>query len=142
MSADERKALENKTPNPDWKFGDGANQTHVETSVKHIAIDPYKPGRSLIDNYKLSISVVVLRLIVFISTRLKDGSKENLAPMSFFQMINADPPLFIFAVNSPLAAAKDTLWNLVETGECVINVVSEGIIEAVNATSIDAPYSA
>ncbi|KAH0526041.1 hypothetical protein TsFJ059_009422 [Trichoderma semiorbis] len=141
MSADDRRALENKvkrsfhtdfkqveasrsdwdssasvqytkTPNPDWKFGDGANQTHVETSAKHIAIDPYELGRSLIDNYKLFISAVVPRPIAFISTRSKDGSKENLAPMSFFQMINADPPLFIFA----------------------------GIIEAVNATSIDAPY--
>ncbi|KAL6786574.1 hypothetical protein J3E68DRAFT_432622 [Trichoderma sp. SZMC 28012] len=169
MSAEDRKALENKvkrsfhadfkqveasrsdwdssasvqytkTPNPDWKFGDGANQAHVETSAKHIAIDPHEPGRSLIDNYKLSISAVVPRPIAFISTRSKDGSKENLAPMSFFQMINADPPLFIFAVNSPLAAAKDTLRNLVETGECVINIVSEGIIEAVIATSIDAPY--
>ncbi|KAL7955536.1 hypothetical protein V8C34DRAFT_316350 [Trichoderma compactum] len=155
MSAEDRKALENKvkrsfhadfkqaeasrldcdnsvsvqytkTPNPDWKFGDGANQTH--------------PGRSLIDNYKLSISAVAPRPIAFISTRSWDGCKENLAPMSFFQMINADPPLFIFAVNSPLAGAKDTLRNLVETGECVINIVSEGTIEAVNATSIDAPY--
>lgn len=134
-----------KAPNPNWKFGDGANQTHTEaspaaTTAKHIAIDPYEPGRSLIDNYKLSISAVVPRPIAFISTRSKDGSQENLAPMSFFQMIGADPPLFIFAVNSPLAAAKDTLRNLVETGECVINIVSEGIIEAVNATSIDAPY--
>jgi flavin reductase (DIM6/NTAB) family NADH-FMN oxidoreductase RutF len=32
------------------------------------------------------------------------------------------------------------LRNLLKTGECVINLISEGIIEAVNSTSINAPY--
>ncbi|KAL8675634.1 MAG: hypothetical protein Q9224_007452, partial [Gallowayella concinna] len=36
--------------------------------------------------------------------------------------------------------AKDSLRNLVDTGECVINIVSEHFIEAANATSINAPY--
>jgi flavin reductase (DIM6/NTAB) family NADH-FMN oxidoreductase RutF len=30
--------------------------------------------------------------------------------------------------------------NLKETGECVINVVSENMMATVNATSVDAPY--
>lgn len=37
-------------------------------------------------------------------------------------------------------AAKDTFRNLKETGEVVINTVSENMIEAVNASSMDAPY--
>uniref|UniRef100_A0A0B7JL33 Uncharacterized protein n=1 Tax=Bionectria ochroleuca TaxID=29856 RepID=A0A0B7JL33_BIOOC len=47
-----------KTANPDWKFGDGANRFHDEDSKakKHIAIDPYTPGRPWGSNYKLLIS--------------------------------------------------------------------------------------
>lgn len=36
--------------------------------------------------------------------------------------------------------AKDSLRNLSETGECVINVISEHFAEAANMTSINAPY--
>jgi flavin reductase (DIM6/NTAB) family NADH-FMN oxidoreductase RutF len=38
------------------------------------------------------------------------------------------------------ARSKDTFRNIKETSECVIDTVSENMIEAVNATSIDAPY--
>lgn len=36
--------------------------------------------------------------------------------------------------------AKDSLKNLIDTKECVINVISEHFIEAANFTSINAPY--
>lgn len=134
-----------KSPDPNWKFGNGANSTHAQVSptaatAKHIAIDPEASGRSFMDNYKLCISAVVPRPIAFISTRARDASSENLAPMSFFQLVNAEPPIFVVGITSSIADAKDTLRNLVETRECVLNIVSEGIIEAVNSTSIDAPY--
>jgi flavin reductase (DIM6/NTAB) family NADH-FMN oxidoreductase RutF len=48
--------------------------------------------------------------------------------------------MFIVGFSSRSTAAKDTFLNLKETGECVINTVSENMIEAVNATSIDAPH--
>jgi flavin reductase (DIM6/NTAB) family NADH-FMN oxidoreductase RutF len=48
--------------------------------------------------------------------------------------------MFIVGFSSRPSDAKDTYLNLKETGECVINTVSENMIEAVNATSIDAPY--
>ncbi|KAH9204441.1 hypothetical protein DL95DRAFT_496154 [Leptodontidium sp. 2 PMI_412] len=134
-----------KSPDPNWKFGNGANSTHAQASptaatAKHIAIDPEAFGRSFVDNYKLCISAVVPRPIAFISTRARDASSENLAPMSFFQLVNAEPPIFVVGITSSIAEAKDTLRNLVETRECVLNIVSEGIIEALNSTSIDAPY--
>ncbi|CCF33688.1 flavoprotein oxygenase [Colletotrichum higginsianum] len=40
---------------------------------------------------------------------------------------------------SGIATRPDSYRNLRDTGECVINTVSEDMIEAVNATSIDAP---
>ncbi|SPO06594.1 related to conserved protein/domain typically associated with flavoprotein oxygenases, DIM6/NTAB family [Cephalotrichum gorgonifer] len=134
-----------QTPNPNWKFGDGVNHTHAQASItaataKHLPIDPYTAERSIIDNYKLLASAIVPRPIAFISTRSHDGNSRNLAPMSFFQLVNVDPPIFAVAVTSPLSDAKDTLRNLLETRECVINIVSEGFVEAANATSINAPY--
>lgn len=136
-----------QTPNPNWSFGDGANHTQNQASAtaataKHVPIDPYTESRTLIDNYKLLISAVIPRPIAFISTRSRDGKTENLAPMSFFQIVNADPPIFAIGVTSSLAEAKDTLLNLLESREYVINIISEGFVEAANATSINAPYGA
>ena len=74
------------------------------------------------------------------STRSKDGQFANLAPFSYSQVINHDPPLFIVGVAGSLQKAKDTLRNLSETGEGVINVISEHFVEAANSTAINAPY--
>ncbi|KAH6897156.1 hypothetical protein B0T10DRAFT_476105 [Thelonectria olida] len=130
-----------KTPDPDWKLGSGANKLgETGPSKAHIAIDPHAPGRSLLSNYKFLISSIVPRPIAFVSSRAADGSAVNLAPFSWFNMINYDPPMFIVSVASPLDRAKDTLRNLVDSRECVINIISEPFIEAANATCVNAPY--
>jgi flavin reductase (DIM6/NTAB) family NADH-FMN oxidoreductase RutF len=130
-----------KTKNPSWKLGDGANDNGASLSIPHVLIDPYEPGRPATSNYKLLISGIVPRPIGFLSTRSKDGSSTNLAPFSYTQVINHDPPLFIVGfAGGGVEKGKDSLRNLVETGECVINVISEHFVEAANATSINAPY--
>lgn len=48
--------------------------------------------------------------------------------------------MFVVGFAGGLDKAKDTLRNLIDSKECVINMVSEHFIEAANATSIDAPY--
>lgn len=90
-------------------------------------------------NYTLLISGIVPRPIGFLSTISKTGV-ENLAPFSYFQVVDHDPPVFIVGFTGRAARPKDTLRNLEETGECTINTVSEQMIEAVNATSLDAPF--
>ena len=60
--------------------------------------------------------------------------------MSYFQAVDHDPPMFIVGFSARAGRQKDTCRNLKETGECVINVVSENMMPAVNATSVDAPY--
>ncbi|KAL1839733.1 hypothetical protein VTJ49DRAFT_1199 [Mycothermus thermophilus] len=133
-----------QTPDPNWTFGAGANATLTpeDRAKGHVTIDPHAPGRPAAFNYKLLISAVVPRPIAFLSTRSADGKTTNLAPFSYFQMIGHDPPLFIvgFATPAGTGVAKDSLRNLRESGECVINVVSEGFVEAANATSVNAPY--
>lgn len=68
------------------------------------------------------------------------GSSTNLAPFSYTNVVNHDPPLFTVGIAGGFANAKDTLRNLTATKECTINIISEHYIEAANATSINAPY--
>jgi len=129
-----------KPPNPTWKNGDGANDGGESLKKDHVEIDPNEEGRPVASNYKLLISGMVPRPIALISTKSLDGKTTNLAPFSYSQVINHDPPLFVVGFVGSLEKAKDTLKNLNETGECVINIISEHFVEAANATAINAPY--
>ncbi|GAQ10430.1 uncharacterized protein BH2278 [Aspergillus lentulus] len=129
-----------KPPNPNWRQGDGANDGGESLKKNHVEIDPYEEGRPVASNYKLLISGIVPRPIALISTRSKDGKTTNLAPFSYAQVINHDPPLFTVGLVGSLERAKDSLRNMIESGECVINIISEHFVEAANATAINAPY--
>lgn len=129
-----------KTKNPSWKPGDGANDGGESLKKEHISIDPYEDGRPATFNYKLLISAIIPRPIGFVSTKSKDGSSSNLAPFSYTQVVNHDPPVFIVGYAGGFDHAKDSLKNLMETGECVINIISEHYLEAANATSVNSPY--
>ncbi|KAI9802132.1 MAG: hypothetical protein M1833_002053 [Piccolia ochrophora] len=129
-----------QTPNPNWKLGEGGNDGGEGLKKKHVEIDPYEEGRPAVSNYKLLISGIIPRPIGFISTRSKDGKSTNLAPMSYTQVVNHDPPIFCVGFAGGFENPKDTLRNLAESGECTINIISEHFIEAANATSINAPY--
>ncbi|KAI0114851.1 hypothetical protein F4814DRAFT_417310 [Daldinia grandis] len=133
-----------KAAAPDWPLGSGANSQRAAEAdeKKHVCIDPYEEGRPLGSNYKLLISGIVPRPIGFVSSQAADGSARNLAPFSYFNMVSHDPPLFALGVAATLAAPKDTLRNILDSGECVVSVVGEDFLEAANATSVDAPYGA
>lgn len=127
-----------KTAKPDWRYGEGANSGD-NISRRHVGIDPHAEGRPMFHNYTLLISGIAPRPVGFLSTMSKDG-KENLSPFSYFQVVDHDPPVFVVGFSGRASRPKDTLRNLEETGECVINTVSEHMVEAVNASSLDAPY--
>jgi len=129
-----------QTVKPDWKFGDGANDGGASLKKEHVSIDPYEEGRPAVANYKLLISGIIPRPIGFISTISKDGKSTNLAPFSYFQLVNHDPPLFTIGYSGGFDNAKDSLKNLSETGECCINIISEHFVEAANSTSVNSPY--
>jgi flavin reductase (DIM6/NTAB) family NADH-FMN oxidoreductase RutF len=129
-----------KTKDPTWQWGSGANDSGESLTKKHIEIDPYAPNRSPVANYKLLISGIIPRPIGFLSTRSLDGTSTNLSPFSYTQVCNHDPPIFTVGFSGGLDNAKDTLKNLLDTHECVINIVSEHFVEAANATSVNAPY--
>jgi flavin reductase (DIM6/NTAB) family NADH-FMN oxidoreductase RutF len=126
-----------KTPDPDWKYGNHVNDKSIQ-QLQHVEIDPYQPDRGMISNYRLLIAAIP-RPISFVSTLSNEG-KQNLAPFSYFQVVDHDPPILVIGFSARNGRPKDTQKNLVETGECVISVVSEHMIEGVNGTSLDVPH--
>ncbi|KAI1608524.1 hypothetical protein EDD36DRAFT_469409 [Exophiala viscosa] len=128
-----------KTKNPKWNYGEGASDKSGQ-SKSHVSIDPYAEGRQPVLNYKLLISGIIPRPIGFLSTKSKDGTSTNLAPFSYTQVFNHDPPIFGVGFSGGFDNAKDTLKNLVDSGECVINIISEDYVEAANSCAIDLPY--
>ena len=89
--------------------------------------------------YKLMIGLIVPRPIAFIST-LSAAGIRNLAPFSFFTGISSNPPVICFSSGRTRdARKKDTLRNVEETGEFVVNVVSEEIAAQMNICSADFP---
>ncbi|KAK6001645.1 hypothetical protein QM012_002135 [Aureobasidium pullulans] len=127
-----------KPQNPDWQWGEGSTN-HDQGSENHVEINPFEEGRPMVHNYSLMISGIAPRPIGLTSTISADG-KANLAPFSYFQIVDHDPPVFMLAFSGRNGAPKDTLLNLRETGEAVLNTVPEDMIEAVNAISVEAPH--
>jgi flavin reductase (DIM6/NTAB) family NADH-FMN oxidoreductase RutF len=94
--------------------------------------------------YKLLSGMIVPRPIALVSTMSREGV-ANLAPFSFFSGVGSAPPTVLFcpalreAGSTGMAERKDTLRNVEETGEFVINVVSEAMALAANAAADDVP---
>lgn len=83
--------------------------------------------------------VVVPRPIAFVSSVSASGL-VNLAPYSFFNAVSYDPPTIVFSSSRHAGRkAKDTLANIEETGEFVVNVVVDEIAEAMNSTAAEFP---
>jgi flavin reductase (DIM6/NTAB) family NADH-FMN oxidoreductase RutF len=69
--------------------------------------------------YKLLIGCVVPRPSAWVSTVDADGV-NNLAPFSFFLGVCKDPPHIAFSSGPRTGARKDTVRNLVHTGDFVV----------------------
>ncbi len=88
--------------------------------------------------YKLMVGLIVPRPVALVSTVDQDGVR-NVAPFSFFSGVGSNPPTVLFcpALRSSGDQRKDTLRNVEQTGEFVINIVSDSIAVAANATAAD-----
>ncbi len=92
--------------------------------------------------YAILLNSVAPRPIAWVSTISTSGNL-NLAPFSFFNAVCVDPPLLAFApgLRRPKQTevvhgeAKDTLRNVRETRQFVVNIVTYDLREAMNLTS-------
>lgn len=90
------------------------------------------------ERYKIMTATIVPRPIAWITTKSRDGL-VNAAPFSFFNMMGNDPPTIAIGIMPNGRVLKDTATNILETGEFVVNLVSEAQAPAMNVTCIDAP---
>ena len=90
------------------------------------------------ETHKLMIGSIVPRPIAFVSTRSKDG-KNNVAPFSYFNGVCSKPPTIMFAParRGWDGEEKDTLINIRDTEEFVVNIVTEPFAEKMVLCSTD-----
>src|SRR5687768_11161215 len=92
------------------------------------------------DAYNWMIGTILPRPIAWVSTISNDG-KTNLAPFSFFQGVTSNPPTLLFVpVNTRDGAKKDTVRNIEQVPEFVVNLVPFALAEKMNDCSAMLPY--
>jgi len=90
--------------------------------------------------HDLLTSALIPRPIAWVSTINQKG-QANIAPFSFFTGVSWAPPvLAVSVVTRPDGTFKDTLVNIRETGEFVVNLVSVDLREAMEQTAHSLPY--
>ena len=110
------------------------------TQKSMVSFDPAAHPHSQI--YKLMTGIIVPRPIALVSTVDAQGI-ANLAPFSFFAGVGSAPPTVLFCpVLRPTSThkaggRKDTLSNVEQTREFVVNVVSEAIAAQTNLTAAE-----
>ena len=107
--------------------------------VEKMIIDPSELDSYAV--YKLLIGTVVPRPIAWVSSRRR-GGVIHLAPSRFFTAISREPPMLAISIGPRTGGEdypKDTLTNLRESQEFVINIVSVALANAMHETSINYP---
>lgn len=102
-----------------------------------MQIDPSQ--HSATDNYKLLTNLVVPRPIAWVTSLNKSGT-VNLAPFSFFNAVSGEPLFIVVSVgHRDDESQKDTARNVLESGEFVVNMVNEELMNAMTISAADFP---
>lgn len=83
-------------------------------------------------------AIVSPRPIGWISSIGANGI-HNLAPYSFFNAVSETPPMVAFSGSPSTQGDKDTVKNIEETDDFVVNIVSSSLMNAMNITSASLP---
>ena len=98
------------------------------------SIDPSalaRRERSLLMN-----GLVGPRPVAWVSTVSPEGER-NLAPFSFFNLFSYTPAVVAIGPGRRSGVEKDSLRNLTESGEFVVNMVDEALAVLANASSAE-----
>lgn len=90
--------------------------------------------------HQYMLDSIAPRPIAFVSTIDKDGH-VNLSPFSFFNAFGANPPILIFspALRGRDGATKNTLDNIKDIKECVVNIVDYKMVQQMSLASTEYP---
>lgn len=90
-------------------------------------------------NYKLLSGSIIPRPIAFVTTQNLKGD-INAVPFSFFNVVNHTPPMIAIAVQRTNGNRKDTSINIEQSGEFVVHITDEAIVNDVNETAAPLEY--
>ena len=92
------------------------------------------------DFYQLLTGAVAPRPVAFASTISAAGA-ANLSPYSFFNLVSVNPPMLVFSPTSRSRdnSEKDTLRNVREVPEVVINICDYPLVEQLSLASAEYP---
>jgi flavin reductase (DIM6/NTAB) family NADH-FMN oxidoreductase RutF len=93
------------------------------------------------ETYNLLIGLVAPRPIALVTSMNEEG-RLNAAPFSAYNYLCTDPPIIGMGVMDRPAEGfvpKDTARNIRRTGEFVVNVVTEDILQQMNICATDFP---
>lgn len=122
------------SPNPSWKPGAKISTPFTDW----VTIDP--ATLKIPDLYRLLVDAIVPRPIAFVTSISASGA-INLAPFSYFNGVSSNPPTLVFSVTyKPDGTKKDTLRNIEETKEFVVNSVAKWMVEPMHQCSAEYPY--
>jgi len=89
--------------------------------------------------YNVLVSSVMPRPIA-LTTTVNGAGRVNAAPFSFFNVVSTHPPLIALGIEVEAGKPpKDTSRNIKATGEFVVNLVDEALVEAMNVCATDYP---
>ncbi|MFM2157028.1 MAG: hypothetical protein RL516_1777 [Bacteroidota bacterium] len=90
--------------------------------------------------HQYMLDSIAPRPIAFVSTIDKEGH-VNLSPFSFFNAFGANPPILIFspALRGRDGATKNTLENIKDIKECVVNIVDYKMVQQMSLASTEYP---
>ena len=92
------------------------------------------------ERYKFMMGTVIPRPIALVTSLSRDGVL-NAAPFSQFVVISVTPPLLGFVAHEAEHGLKDTVRNILESEEYVINTVAEPMATQVQICSENFPPS-
>ena len=91
------------------------------------------------ERYKLLCATIVPRPIALVTTLSREGV-VNAAPFSFFNVFSEEPPLVVLGLQHKAESSpKDTTRLIAASGAFVVNLVDEGLAEAMNLCAVDFP---
>lgn len=113
--------------------------TDPEFSTISLPVSEFDPG----EMYFLLRDSIIPRPIAWVSTINRDGV-SNIAPFSFFNVCCPSPPVLGFSCgprgdnhNDQNRQAKDTMINIRDNGEFVVNLSPEGLLDQMVNSSAD-----
>ena len=90
------------------------------------------------ETYKLLTGVVVPRPIAWITT-VSPAGVVNLAPFSCYTVVSTQPPLLGVNMGRKAGVRKDTARNALASGEFVINIGDDSMIEPIHLSAVEHP---